>query len=87
MADCAVGQVPLERLRKVVAIPVVAQHLETYLVSRLQQLASQLDVVAGKNNLVRTVLLFLHRLKEDRLGMLGRVNLGLSGLNLLGILD
>ena len=70
----------------------VLPHLEvcsdqTYFVFRLQQLASQLDVVAGKNNLAHIVLLFLHRLREDRLGMLGRVNLGLSRLNLPWILD
>ena len=29
----------------------------------------------------------LPRVKEDRHGMLGRVNLGLSGLNLLWVLD
>ena len=54
VADCAVGKVPVERLRKVAAIPAVAQHLshlaavlpylkvcseQTYLVSRLRQLA------------------------------------------------
>jgi len=47
----------------------------------------QLDVGAGRNNLIHTLLLFLHRVKQDRNGMLGRVNLGLSGLNMLWILD
>lgn len=49
--------------------------------------SNQLDVGGGRNNLVHTLLLFLHRVKQDRHGMLGRVNLGLSGLNILWVID
>merc|ERR1712243_26839 len=49
--------------------------------------AGQLDVGTGRNNLIHTILLFLYRVRQDRTGMLGRVNLGLSGLNLLWVLD
>ena len=47
----------------------------------------QLDVGGGRNNLLHTLLLFLHQVKEEREGMIGRVNLGLSGLNILWVLD
>jgi len=47
----------------------------------------QLDVGGGRNNLVHTLLLFLHTVKVERAGMLGRVNFGLSGLNILWVLD
>jgi len=47
----------------------------------------QLDVGSGRNNLIHTLLLFLHQVKEERGGMIGRVNLGLSGLNILWVLD
>lgn len=47
----------------------------------------QLDVGGGRNNLIHTILLFLHQVKEERGGMIGRVNLGLSGLNILWVLD
>lgn len=47
----------------------------------------QLDVGGGRNNLLHTLLLFLHQVKHERAGMLGRVNLGLSGLNILWVLD
>jgi len=48
---------------------------------------SRLDVGGGRNNLIHTLLLFLYRVRQDRAGMLGRVNLGLSGLNLLWVID
>jgi len=47
----------------------------------------QLDVGSGRNNMIHSLLLFLHTVKGERGGMLGRVNLGLSGLNILWILD
>ena len=47
----------------------------------------QLDVGGGRNNMVHTLLLFLHTVKVERAGMLGRVNFGLSGLNILWVLD
>eukprot|EP00092_Neocalanus_flemingeri_P009246 GFUD01009951.1.p1 GENE.GFUD01009951.1~~GFUD01009951.1.p1 ORF type:complete len:540 (+),score=208.25 GFUD01009951.1:58-1677(+) len=47
----------------------------------------QLDVGGGRNNMVHSLLLFLHTVKGERGGMLGRVNLGLSGLNILWVLD
>jgi len=47
----------------------------------------QLDVGAGRNNMIHSVLLFLHTIKMEKSGMLGRVNFGLSGLNMLWVLD
>ena len=47
----------------------------------------QLDVGAGRNNMIHSLLLFLHTIKVDRAGMLGRVNFGMSGLNMLWVLD
>jgi len=47
----------------------------------------QLDVGGGRNNLIHSILLFLHKVKQEGHGMLGRVNLGLSGLNILWVLD
>ncbi|CAG0913327.1 unnamed protein product [Notodromas monacha] len=41
----------------------------------------------GRNNLLHTILLFLHHVKTQNKGMLGRVNLGLSGINVLWILE
>ncbi|KAL2103081.1 hypothetical protein ACEWY4_002249 [Coilia grayii] len=39
----------------------------------------------GRNNLFHTVLMFLFIIKSKESGMLGRVNLGLSGVNILWI--
>ncbi|KAJ8382867.1 hypothetical protein SKAU_G00036450 [Synaphobranchus kaupii] len=39
----------------------------------------------GRNNLFHTVLMFLFIIKTKEAGMLGRVNLGLSGVNILWI--
>uniref|UniRef100_A0A667ZGM3 Transmembrane protein 209 n=1 Tax=Myripristis murdjan TaxID=586833 RepID=A0A667ZGM3_9TELE len=39
----------------------------------------------GRNNLFHTVLMFLYVIKTKESGMLGRVNLGLSGVNILWI--
>ncbi|KAM3832690.1 transmembrane protein 209 isoform 2-T2 [Vipera latastei] len=40
----------------------------------------------GRNNLFHTLLMFLYIIKTKESGMLGRVNLGLSGVNVLWIL-
>lgn len=45
------------------------------------------DLAKGRNNLFHTILLFLHHIKTRENGMLGRVNLGLSGINILWILE
>uniref|UniRef100_A0A667ZMK0 Transmembrane protein 209 n=1 Tax=Myripristis murdjan TaxID=586833 RepID=A0A667ZMK0_9TELE len=42
-------------------------------------------VLQGRNNLFHTVLMFLYVIKTKESGMLGRVNLGLSGVNILWI--
>lgn len=47
----------------------------------------RLDVGEGRNNLLHSLLLFLHTVKQDRAGLLARVNFGLSGLNILWVLD
>ncbi|KAM4746995.1 transmembrane protein 209 [Rhinophrynus dorsalis] len=39
----------------------------------------------GRNNLFHTLLMFLYIIKSKESGMLGRVNLGLSGVNILWI--
>uniref|UniRef100_A0A671VHA4 Transmembrane protein 209 n=1 Tax=Sparus aurata TaxID=8175 RepID=A0A671VHA4_SPAAU len=39
----------------------------------------------GRNNLFHTILMFLYVIKTKESGMLGRVNLGLSGVNILWI--
>uniref|UniRef100_A0A672P6X2 Transmembrane protein 209 n=1 Tax=Sinocyclocheilus grahami TaxID=75366 RepID=A0A672P6X2_SINGR len=39
----------------------------------------------GRNNLFHTILMFLYIIKTKESGMLGRVNLGLSGVNVLWI--
>ncbi|XP_036373923.1 transmembrane protein 209 [Megalops cyprinoides] len=41
----------------------------------------------GRNNLFHTVLMFLFIIKTKESGMLGRVNLGLSGVNILWIFE
>lgn len=39
----------------------------------------------GRNNMFHTLLMFLYIIKTKESGMLGRVNLGLSGVNILWI--
>ncbi|XP_052060873.1 transmembrane protein 209-like [Mytilus californianus] len=41
----------------------------------------------GRNNMFQAVLLFLHHIKTKEHGMLGRVNLGMSGVNVLWIFE
>ncbi|KAM9771718.1 transmembrane protein 209 [Syngnathus typhle] len=41
----------------------------------------------GRNNLFHTILMFLYVIKTKESGMLGRVNLGLSSVNILWIFD
>ncbi|KAL8596861.1 hypothetical protein ACOMHN_060669 [Nucella lapillus] len=41
----------------------------------------------GRNNLFQAILLFFYHIRTKEQGMLGRVNLGLSGLNVLWIFD
>ncbi|XP_022195986.2 transmembrane protein 209 [Nilaparvata lugens] len=45
-----------------------------------------LNIPKGRNNLFYTILLFLHHVKSKEHGMLGRMNLGQSGVNMLWIL-
>ncbi|KAJ7422547.1 hypothetical protein WISP_37407 [Willisornis vidua] len=40
---------------------------------------------SGRNNMFHTLLMFLYIIKTKESGMLGRVNLGLSGVNILWI--
>ncbi|XP_059486156.1 transmembrane protein 209 [Neocloeon triangulifer] len=44
------------------------------------------EVPKGRNNLLHTVLLFLHKLKAEDAGMLGRISMGPSGLNIMWVL-
>lgn len=45
------------------------------------------DLPKGRNNLFYALLLFLHHIKTKHGGMLGRISLGLSGVNLLWVVD
>ncbi|XP_077450553.1 transmembrane protein 209 [Stigmatopora argus] len=54
------------------------------------QLIYQGDIFSlpkGRNNLFHTILMFLYVIKIKESGMLGRVNFGLSGVNILWIFD
>ncbi|PSN34003.1 hypothetical protein C0J52_14608 [Blattella germanica] len=46
-----------------------------------------LEVLKGRNNLFHTLLLFLRQVNTKEHGMLGRVNLGPSGINLLWVIQ
>ncbi|XP_039251022.1 transmembrane protein 209-like [Styela clava] len=48
---------------------------------------SDYNVPPGRNNIFHALLLFLHDVKEKKDGMLGQVNLGASGINILWILE
>lgn len=45
------------------------------------------DVPRGRNNMFHTFLLFLYIVKTREHGMLGRVNLGMSGVNVLWVIE
>ncbi|XP_034937336.1 transmembrane protein 209 [Chelonus insularis] len=45
------------------------------------------DIPRGRNNMFHTLLLFLYIIKTRDHGMLGRVNLGMSGINVLWVID
>ncbi|XP_077982118.1 transmembrane protein 209-like isoform X2 [Glandiceps talaboti] len=45
------------------------------------------DLVKGRSNMFQAILLFLHHIKVKEHGMLGRVNLNSSGVNVLCVLD
>lgn len=47
----------------------------------------RLEISAGRNNLFHTLLFFLHHIKTKESGMLGRINLGASGVNVLWVID
>lgn len=45
------------------------------------------DLSPGRNNLFHTLLLFLFHIKTKENGMLGRVNFGRSGINILWVIE
>ena len=47
----------------------------------------KVEVSAGRNNLFHTLLFFLHHIKTKESGQLGRINLGISGVNMLWVID
>lgn len=47
----------------------------------------RLELSRGRNNLFHTLLFFLHHIKTKENGMLGRINLGVSGINILWVID
>ena len=46
-----------------------------------------LEISPGRNNLFHVLLLFLHLIKSKEQGMLGRINFGPSGINVLWVLE
>jgi hypothetical protein len=44
-------------------------------------------IVSGRNNLFHTLLLFLHHIRTKEGGVLGRINFGVSGINVLWVID
>jgi hypothetical protein len=42
---------------------------------------------SGRNNLFHTLILFLHYIKNKEGGVLGRINFGVSGINILWVID
>lgn len=53
----------------------------------LQVGEDKLELNAGRNNMLHTILLFLHHIKTKENGILGRVNLGRSGINVLWVIE
>lgn len=45
------------------------------------------DLPPGRNNLFYALLVFLHHIKVKNFGLLGRINLGASGLNIAWVID
>ncbi|XP_022081205.1 transmembrane protein 209-like isoform X1 [Acanthaster planci] len=45
------------------------------------------DLPKGHSNMFQAILLMLHHVKTKEHGMLGRVNLGMSGINILWVID
>ena len=45
------------------------------------------DVPSGQHNMLCSILLFLHHVKTKKAAMLGQVNLGLSGINILYVIE
>jgi len=45
------------------------------------------DLEKGRSNMFHAILLFFHHVNSKENGMLGRVNLGLSGVNILWVLE
>ena len=43
------------------------------------------DIPKGRNNLFHAILYFLRHVRVEEKGMLGSVNLGLSGINIMWI--
>ena len=47
----------------------------------------KLEISKGRHNLFHTLLFFLHHIKMKENSMLGRINLGVSGINILWVID
>ena len=47
----------------------------------------KLEISPGRHNLFHTLLFFLHHIKTKEYGMLGRINLGPSGINILWVIE
>eukprot|EP00096_Caligus_rogercresseyi_P002345 TRINITY_DN14450_c0_g1_i1.p1 TRINITY_DN14450_c0_g1~~TRINITY_DN14450_c0_g1_i1.p1 ORF type:complete len:554 (-),score=177.95 TRINITY_DN14450_c0_g1_i1:108-1769(-) len=53
----------------------------------LQFKDKMLELEPGRNNLFHVLLMFMHHIKTKEDGMVGRINFGLSGVNILWVLD
>ena len=47
----------------------------------------RVEISAGRNNLFHTLLFFLYHIKSKESGQLGRINLGISGVNMLWVIN
>jgi len=61
--------------------------LEQMTASSKKNQLEKICVGPGHNNLFHTLLLFLHHVKNSESGMLGRINFGKSGVNMLCIIE
>ncbi|CAB4068099.1 unnamed protein product [Lepeophtheirus salmonis] len=53
----------------------------------LQFIDKILEVEPGRNNLFHILLMFMHHIKTKENGMVGRINFGLTGVNILWVLE
>lgn len=77
-------KLPNEPTKNVLTIVQVSANPPHY---QLQTKEETFNIPKGRNNLFCTILLFLHIIKTKEHGMLGRMNLGRSGVNMLCVIE